>query len=270
MRNTYGSKLIRRSSSSSSLLIEVASSPSFGFRSSSPPPSLYVATPPPSSPPRSTDDRSRESSPLFPQTSDTLEKHDELNRDMISTDDGQGCVDGKPRLATVHTSYTTQSSLRGFFRPIPRTKRPLHPSTTVRVPSSSSPFAKISKSSVLPPSEVSTPKPVLTQLHLTHLPLLHTCRECGMSFVRGNEDEGVHRRHHTRVVAGILWDGLGAWRRKDRGQPDGGWEILRDGVAFGTGKGKGTIVVCDGSWGGTKAGPEIIEAEQRPDEKTSA
>ncbi|RSH94531.1 hypothetical protein EHS25_004335 [Saitozyma podzolica] len=48
------------------------------------------------------------------------------------------------------------------------------------------------------------PTPVLTQTHLTHLPLLHTCGECHMSYVRGGEDEPMHSKHHSRVLNDIL------------------------------------------------------------------
>ena len=75
-----------------------------------------------------------------------------------------------------------------------------------------------------------------------------------MSFVRGGEDEGLHEKHHARVTQGIVWDGLGRAKGKNK---DGGWKIVRDAVPFGRdGNGKGKIVVCDGSWGGSKASLE--------------
>jgi N-acetyltransferase len=93
-----------------------------------------------------------------------------------------------------------------------------------------------------------------------------------MSYVRGGEDEGLHEKHHARVIRGIIWEGLG--RRvmpKEKGkravasEDSGcGWKVVRENVSFGPstgpgngvgrerGKGKGKIVVADGSFGGTK------------------
>lgn len=73
-----------------------------------------------------------------------------------------------------------------------------------------------------------------------------------MTYVRGGEDEAVHARHHGRVLRGIPWEGLG---RGMKGQVKGekGWKELAE-VSFSKGsyKGKGRLVVCDGSWGGAK------------------
>jgi N-acetyltransferase len=101
---------------------------------------------------------------------------------------------------------------------------------------------------------------ILRQMHLTHLPLLHTCQQCQMSYVRGGDDEGTHEKHHARVTRGIIWDGLGRGKGKGkRGEGadrDNGWRVVRDNVPFGPGgKGKGRIIVADGSYGGSKVCP---------------
>jgi len=97
------------------------------------------------------------------------------------------------------------------------------------------------------------------QMHLTHLPLLHTCQECQMSYVRGGDDEATHEKHHARVTRGIIWDGLGRGKARKRVEGgDNGWRVVRDNVPFGSagkGKGKGRIIMVDGSYGGTKVCP---------------
>jgi N-acetyltransferase len=96
-------------------------------------------------------------------------------------------------------------------------------------------------------------------MHLTHLPLLHTCPQCLMSYVRGGDDEGLHEKHHARVTRGIIWDGLGRGKKsgklKDGGAnlSDKGWRVIKENVPFGEkGKGRGKIIVADGSYGGVK------------------
>ena len=90
-------------------------------------------------------------------------------------------------------------------------------------------------------------------MYLTHLPLLHTCKECSMSYVRGGgEDESVHAKHHSRVVRGIPWEGLG---RSGKGTKQlGGWTVIDENVEFRSGRqcGKGKVIMCDGSWGGAR------------------
>jgi N-acetyltransferase len=80
-----------------------------------------------------------------------------------------------------------------------------------------------------------------------------------MSFMRGGDDEGVHERHHARVVRGIVWDGLGKGKGKAAGQGAGGhkgegagqgWRVVQDDVCVGSVRGR--IVMLDGSWGGNK------------------
>ena len=144
-----------------------------------------------------------------------------------------------------------QSSLRGFFAPLPRVKLPLHPCTTI-------PSTDVSTSLQTKPGASSKPPSVslkssLTQSHLTHLPLLHTCRDCAMSYVRGGGDDGLHAKHHAKITRGIIWDGLG--KGKGKGKVNGqGWRVAAEDVRFGQGRetGKGRIVVCGGSWGGQK------------------
>lgn len=151
-----------------------------------------------------------------------------------------------------------QSSLKGFFTSLPM-KRPLEPSMTVsavkpkqpKVLSLSRPVTIASFLKAPQPSNSKTSGSVkaktrsMTQMHLTHLPLLHTCPTCGMSFVRGGPDEGVHVTHHTRVLRGILWEGM----KKGEGE---GWKVVQEDVEFG-GKRRGRIIVVDGSFGGSKA-----------------
>lgn len=119
-----------------------------------------------------------------------------------------------------------------------------------------------------------------TQLRLTHLPLLHSCKECHMSYVRGGEDEAVHTKHHGRVVRGIPWEGLGRGssragatakgRALSRNGSDGattagsgssgpGWKEVDE---FGAGGsrwegrlGRVRIVECDAGYGGAKVRP---------------
>lgn len=139
-------------------------------------------------------------------------------------------------------SVPTQSSLSDFFN-LPNKKRPLQ-----STPSTS--------------SDKTTKKPRengFRQMHLTHLPLLHTCPQCLMSYVRGGDDEGTHEKHHARVTRGIIWDGLGRGKRAAKsksgsGVGDSGWRVIRENVPFAA-RGKGRILVADGSYGGTKVCP---------------
>jgi N-acetyltransferase len=77
-----------------------------------------------------------------------------------------------------------------------------------------------------------------------------------MSFVRSSPvDEALHKRHHARVTRGIVWDGLGKGKGK-ASERDVGWKVVRDGLRFGwKDEGGGRVVVCDGSWGGSKVSP---------------
>ena len=193
-----------------------------------------------------------------------------------------------PRIVSVGrpvSSKDSQSTLRYFFGPASAPpKRPLEPahcvplsSTDIFNPQSSenafagpSRHLKEETKQILPKS-----KPSWTQMHLTHLPLLHTCKECSMSYVRGGgEDESLHAKHHSRVVRGVIWDGLGPSTRRQTGPGgefsssptqgksrisrdqtrDRGWRTVEEGVSFGAGRGKitGKVVGCDGSWGGNK------------------
>jgi N-acetyltransferase len=83
-----------------------------------------------------------------------------------------------------------------------------------------------------------------------------------MSYVRGGDDESLHEKHHAKVTRGSIWDGLGRGRARKKtengigigiGEKDCGWRILKDNVPFGPGgKGKGKVIVADGSYGGAK------------------
>lgn len=159
-----------------------------------------------------------------------------------------------------------QSTLRGFFTIPPK-------STTTEI--KKRPFESVSENEINgTPSGSKTNvgrgcssdkdkiKESLTQLHLTHLPLLHTCQACQMSYVRGGEDESLHERHHARVVRGVIWDGLGKGSRsvagKDKGKErDLGWRAVKDNVSFGT-KGTGRIIMAEGSYGGAKVSPAFV------------
>lgn len=139
------------------------------------------------------------------------------------------------------TKAAVQSTLGSFF-----SRPPPNPAG----PSKKRPFDTTSTSGVA----VKRPPPA-TQMHLTHLPLLHTCQQCHMSYVRGGEDEGTHERHHASVTRGIVWDGLGKGKAKARavaGNEAGkGYKVVKDCVDFGT-KGKGKIIAVEGSYGGAK------------------
>ncbi|WVQ79064.1 hypothetical protein IAT38_001157 [Cryptococcus sp. DSM 104549] len=265
VRRTYG-KAPPRSSSS---LFTPSSPPSLAShptRSSSPPSSYRLDSPLASSPP-STTTRKRASSPLF----FSAEDEDAENVDASGSDapgpsklvelapapaKGKGkAVATKPMVV----KKAVQSSLKGFFAPMPqKRKKPLHPSTTVASPSS--PPTATSPTSSLPAKPPKPAKPTsLTQMHLTHLPLLHTCPDCSMSFMRGGPDETVHQAHHARVLRGIVWEGL----KKGKGG-EVGWKVVKDSVTFGEGKwkAKGRVVVVDGSWGGSKL-DEILSTVDR-------
>lgn len=151
-----------------------------------------------------------------------------------------------------------QSTLRGFFTLPPKLRPNKRPLSQITDDYHSDSHAPIMLKSVKREPNCKL-KDGLTQLHLTHLPLLHTCRECLMSYVRGGEDEGLHERHHARVTRGIIWDGLGRSSRstKMKGKEkdkEVGWRVVKDNVSFGP-KGKGRIIVADGSCGGAKVSP---------------
>jgi N-acetyltransferase len=77
----------------------------------------------------------------------------------------------------------------------------------------------------------------------------------------------MHSKHHSRVVRGIVWDGLGRGQKGRGGQVKGkgkgkgmddvgrqvdvGWRVVRDDVRFGR-DGRGKIILAEGSWGGAK------------------
>lgn len=224
VKRTYG-KVTRNPSSTSTYSASLLVSWS--------PPSSPLRTPHASSPGIAEDVLVKPSSPLH-----------NINRDH----EKENAPD--PFKPTISRSVPTQSSLRGFFT-TSHAQRPLaaltpNVSSTRLTPSSSTDKGK--------------GKPALTQLHLTHLPLLHTCPQCHMSFVRGGEDESVHERHHARVVKGIIWEGMGRSKRpgkgvgkgKERDMTDCGWKVVRDGVELGHGKVKARIIMMDSSWGGSK------------------
>lgn len=80
-----------------------------------------------------------------------------------------------------------------------------------------------------------------------------------MSYMRGGDDEGMHARHHARVIRGIVWTGAtlasSATKGKERAGTGGGAQIkvVRQDVRFGPrGTGRGKVVMLDGSAGGTK------------------
>jgi N-acetyltransferase len=76
-----------------------------------------------------------------------------------------------------------------------------------------------------------------------------------MSYIRGGDDEGTHEKHHARVTRGIIWDGLGRGKRvKSKVDGDKGWRVIKDNVPI-NGKGRGRILVVDGSYGGVKVCP---------------
>ncbi|KAK4689903.1 N-acetyltransferase, partial [Tremellales sp. Uapishka_1] len=216
IRRTYGSKPSRTPSSTSFSTFPDEGSDLISFGSlpgSSSPPSSSVLNTPPGSPPRRVK-TSRNSSPSpWPRE-----------------DEDEPALQKVTKLA-LSSGLKQQSTLKEFFAPLPGKKRPLQPATTI-----SAPTATTAKS--------------LTQLHLTHLPLLSTCPECHMSYIRGGDDEGVHGKHHARVTRGIIWDGIGKGKGKAMGQ---GWRCVQDDIRFGSGnKSIGRIVVFDGSWGGSK------------------
>ncbi|OCF32379.1 hypothetical protein I316_06049 [Kwoniella heveanensis BCC8398] len=247
------------------------------YRSSSPPSSSRLETPVPSSPP--TPRRplfSAPSSPLF-FSADDDDDEEGNNRNnsgpsMLqvkggSLEAGEGgearnkVEPMKKKKIPVPAKRAVQSTLRGFFAPLTgsqKRKRPLGPSMTVSASTSAGPRKSLVKVFMGSSSKSgkSSHSQGLTQMHLTHLPLLHTCQDCGMSFMRGGDDEGMHAAHHARVLRGIVWDGLGKGKAKAVAGISGeqGWRVVKEDVSFGLGKGaaKGRVVMIDGSWGGPK------------------
>jgi hypothetical protein len=143
----------------------------------------------------------------------------------------------KENVSPVKTKQPTQVTLGSFFN-LPNKKRPL---------SSTKSDSKVIKK----PKEDDR----FRQMHLTHLPLIHTCPQCQMSYIRGGDDEGTHEKHHARVTRGIIWDGLGRGNRvKSKVDGDKGWRVIKDNVPF-NGKGRGRVLVADGSFGGVKVCP---------------
>lgn len=210
VRRTYGKAKLAPSSSSSNIYL--GSSDPVG--PSSPPSSSFLATPPTSPGLDARDDASPPSSP-----SPKRRRLDEV--EVL-----------EPTTTTMKAA--SQSSLMSYFA-APRGK-PLQ--TLNQIPSKPKPRPK-----------AKLPDHSMTQMHLTHLPLLHTCQECLMSYMRGGSDESLHSKHHAKVVRGIAWDGLGKGKAKE----GTGWRVLEEGLRFGD-TGRGRVIVCDGSWGGLKVG----------------
>ncbi|ORY25853.1 hypothetical protein BCR39DRAFT_589986 [Naematelia encephala] len=249
VRRTYGKSRPLMSSSSSSMLFHDDSTPSSSshhVRSSSPPSSDPLLTPPPSSPPSS-------AARLYEGTIN--ENHEQQQHRPFALNTKSALTNSSKSL------MSTQSTLKGFFVSQKR-RRPLEP-TTILDPtlSPSSPRKpKASSASSLPKHTLSLPpKNTLQQTHLTHLPLLHTCQECQMSYVRASDDEGLHARHHARVVRGIVWD-QGVRPKANKGKErEAGWRVVSDNIQLGPrDSAKGRIIVCDASWGGHNKLSEIL------------
>jgi N-acetyltransferase len=157
-------------------------------------------------------------------------------------------VNAKPITPDPGPKHAVQSTLKSFFALAPK-KRPLAERSTI--PPALHAAGPSTARSIAPIK--TEPTRNMTQMHLTHLPLLHSCKDCSMSYVRGGEDEALHAKHHVKVIRGIPWDGLG----KGKGRAttsDAGWKVVADHLEFGSGreKAKGRVVMCDGSWGGQK------------------
>ncbi|KZT53168.1 hypothetical protein CALCODRAFT_501377 [Calocera cornea HHB12733] len=87
----------------------------------------------------------------------------------------------------------------------------------------------------------------LVQMHLalSSKPIVRTCPTCNLSYTLGTpEDEGLHKRHHARVVAGIEW---GKAEEASKGV-----EVVEEGVVVGKGKekAKGRVLAFEGSCAG--------------------
>ncbi|KAK8861414.1 hypothetical protein IAR55_002233 [Kwoniella newhampshirensis] len=274
VHRTYGRLPVRSSSS----LFDTSSPPppDLAFhvgRSSTPPSSSRLESPPPCSPSpvRGPVLKSRSSSPLFLPHDDD-DEDEVIGQENVKPPSSAETVSfnkkarisliGKPKFAKT----AVQSTLKGFFTPIPqKRKRPLQPATTVSAPrstqhtSSSSTQAGPSSSSRAVSATSTTKHNPLTQLHLTHLPLLHTCPDCSMSYMRGGEDDSIHIAHHSKVLRGIPWEGLGKAKGKGKSSAgETGWKVIEEGVEFGPRsspghrRAKGRIVMLDGSFGGAK------------------
>nr|XP_018264561.1 uncharacterized protein I303_02731 [Kwoniella dejecticola CBS 10117]OBR86719.1 hypothetical protein I303_02731 [Kwoniella dejecticola CBS 10117] len=289
IRRTYGKAPPRTTSSSS--LFDSPSPPPFiksTIRSSSPPSSSRIETPGPSSSPspfKINGLHSRSSSPLFWSADEDEDEERENGKKIASssklppTPSPTSANPDRIRpskissKSNVKPKQAIQSSLKGFFTPQPHLKRkadprstPLEPAKTVTAPGKSSKISDPVSTSVLGVkrpwnTKAKTPSKPFTQLHLTHLPLVHTCSECGMSFMRGGDDEGIHVAHHTRVLRGIIWDGLG--RSSKSNLDEKGWKVVRDDIVFGVDKkGKGKVIMVDGNHTGTKL-DEIVSTVDR-------
>ena len=169
-------------------------------------------------------------------------------------------------------SKSSQTTLKHFFYTPHPPKRPLQPVTRSFENSLNEPDATSEPYKLFIPeekqvvhkvkSETRTSSKSWTQMHLTHLPLFHTCKDCNMSYMRGGgEDESLHAKHHNRVMRGMPWDGLGKPQRRGQSSQVGkeagpsvyrGWKVIREGVTLGSGKGKGKVIMCEGSFGGSK------------------
>ncbi|WVO20091.1 uncharacterized protein IAS62_001381 [Cryptococcus decagattii] len=247
VRRTYGKAPPRASSP----LFDPSSPPpalSSTYRSSSPS-SYRLDSPLGSSPPPPI--RTRDKNPLF------LPSEDDDDMDERDASQPESNYKGKQKAKEnrIMEKKKVQSSLKGFFTSLPK-KRPLEPSMTVSAVKPKQPNILGLSRPVTIANFLKTPQPInaktggsgrvktryMAQMYLTHLPLLHTCSTCGMSFVRGGPDEGFHATHHARVLRGILWEGM----KKGEGE---GWKVIQEDVEFG-GKGRGRIIAVDGSFGG--------------------
>ncbi|WVO13194.1 hypothetical protein L204_100806 [Cryptococcus depauperatus] len=249
--HTYGKAQIRPLGSSPLL--------SSSCRSLSPPSSYRLLSPVDDSPPPKL--RTKQCTPLFLPSEDEEDAPEEALQASVQKN--------KPMIEQKVEKKAVQASLKGFFSPLPK-KRPLHPATIIPKASLQSSILGLKRSisgitSRVEPAKTSfslngpkkSKSEVMTQMHLTHLPLLHTCQECGMSFVRGGQDEGIHVLHHTRVLRGIIWEGVKKGEGKD-------WRVIDNDVPFGQGRGSGTgkVIVVDGSYGRNKLS-EVLQTVDR-------
>ncbi|EIW68890.1 hypothetical protein TREMEDRAFT_68850 [Tremella mesenterica DSM 1558] len=221
---TYG---LKSSSSRPSSSASLFSAPTNHHWGSSSPPSSSLITPPPSP-----SHLPLSSSPLFdvPPSSDDQENVPEPSSSPWTF---APVHQRKDNQQLVSTKVVSQPTLKSFFAPLPSS--PSVPKSLKRP----RPLESLSVNTTAPPN--------LTQLHLTHLPLLHTCKECQMSYVRGGEDDAVHVKHHTQVVRGVIWDAPS----KTKGKETMRLKVVEEEIHFGQ-KGSGRIIMLDASCGGNK------------------
>ncbi|CAK9783366.1 hypothetical protein CC85DRAFT_90012 [Cutaneotrichosporon oleaginosum] len=195
----------------------------YGRRSApSPPRTSMLFTPPPSSPSLSSHEE-----PLSPSRATLLSSSPTPLKRILDSDPIEpplkrarplSCVDSN--LPSGHVSK--QATLASFFGPIRRRRGPLSPSP------SSSPATKLK----FKPKPTPDVKPKLAQLHFMN-GAQRTCAECGMSYVRGGEDDRTHAHHHARVTRGIPFP-------KSRAGVDAG--------AVSWSGGSARLLVTDGRW----------------------